>query len=197
MSPSLTMSMTWYIQGYKYEGGFFLGEFSGSGVATLERDDYVSSYTGEYKLGVRCGRGKQIKVYGDHPSIDGGKGQSLEYSYLSLSNVFTLHSHSHPLMPTHSLTFSWVRYDGQWQEDLQHGRGIFILRTRKGDGVTQVIYEYEGEFVEGVPEGDGTVRHQEGWSYIGQWKHGRCVCECVCVRVYESVCLCECMCVCV
>jgi hypothetical protein len=70
--------------GLKYQGGFFLGEFSGSGVMTLERDDYLSIYNGEFKSGVRWGRGKQSKLYGDSPTIEhfsDKSSQCLEYTY--------------------------------------------------------------------------------------------------------------------
>jgi hypothetical protein len=52
-------------------------------------------------------------------------------------------------------------YDGQWEADKIHGRGVYI--STNGD-------RYEGFFYLGMKEGYGSIFYRNGNSYQGQWK---------------------------
>ena len=50
---------------------------------------------------------------------------------------------------------------------------------------------YEGEFVDGVAHGKGTMLWEDGRHYQGEWVNGKVdVCVCACVRECVSVCVC-------
>ncbi|KAJ1398719.1 hypothetical protein B484DRAFT_339599, partial [Ochromonadaceae sp. CCMP2298] len=52
-------------------------------------------------------------------------------------------------------------YDGQWEEGLIHGQGIY--KWRQGNS-------YEGEFAYGLKHGHGSYRWSSGDSYEGQYE---------------------------
>jgi len=59
-------------------------------------------------------------------------------------------------------------YDGEWQEDMMQGRGIFSYTTGA---------QYEGEFAANKYHGHGTFRFPDGAVYVGSFKdnqmHGK------------------------
>ena len=55
-------------------------------------------------------------------------------------------------------------YIGQFKDGLYHGKGK--LYNEKG------ILVYEGDFINGKPEGKGKYIEDDGEYYIGQWKNG-------------------------
>jgi hypothetical protein len=56
------------------------------------------------------------------------------------------------------------RYEGAWQNDKQHGWGIF--RAPNG-------FSYEGEHVAGVATGQGRIRYSDGGTYSGAMLNGK------------------------
>jgi hypothetical protein len=72
-------------------------------------------------------------------------------------------------------------YDGQWENDKMHGRGIFISSNRD---------KYEGTFVYGLKEGHGIMQYINGNVYNGQWKndtlHGNGVFKFINGNTYEG-----------
>jgi hypothetical protein len=53
-------------------------------------------------------------------------------------------------------------YSGGCKNGLAHGKGI-----------AQGVDRYEGRFINGMPDGDGTYTWANGTYYEGQWKNGR------------------------
>ena len=71
-------------------------------------------------------------------------------------------------------------YEGEWKEGLQHGQGVYSLRSAAGD-----INVYEGEWEEGKKHGRGKYtivkRNAVLEQYDGEWKenrrHGKGMCS--------------------
>ena len=63
------------------------------------------------------------------------------------------------------------RYEGEFRDGKQHGRGLAIFESGKW---------YEGEFRDGEPYGRGVFKFKSGRRYEGEyrdgWRHGRGVC---------------------
>ena len=60
------------------------------------------------------------------------------------------------------------RYEGEWKDGLQHGRGTFHFAAGE---------KYEGDWRNGKPNGRGVKTYADGRRYDGEWKdnakHGR------------------------
>eukprot|EP00741_Cyanophora_paradoxa_P016332 tig00020911_g15768.t1 len=79
------------------------------------------------------------------------------------------------------------KYEGEWENDEMHGRGVmrlpagaayrgeFVRGERTGRGVltSPAGDRYEGELLRGRFHGTGTMRWASGHEYTGQWRHGR------------------------
>jgi len=55
-------------------------------------------------------------------------------------------------------------YDGRWKDAKFWGHGTFM--SENGD-------KYEGDFVNGIKNGTGTLRLHTGEIYEGKWKDGK------------------------
>jgi len=54
-------------------------------------------------------------------------------------------------------------YEGDWENDVKHGKGYEILPTGS---------HYEGDFLNGKPDGYGVFKWKNGEIYEGEWKSG-------------------------
>ena len=62
-----------------------------------------------------------------------------------------------------------------------HGNGTLTIRSKvpeierakKEDEDIVKVINYSGGWQEGLPEGDGTLIHVDGWTYSGQWRRGK------------------------
>lgn len=57
-----------------------------------------------------------------------------------------------------------LMYDGQWQNDIPHGNGVFC-----GEGIV-----YEGNWDHGLPHGNGVAMLPNNSKYAGEWRDGAC-----------------------
>merc|ERR1712232_1248812 len=81
-------------------------------------------------------------------------------------------------------------YDGQWQEDVQHGQGRqqwsdgriyvgrFALGKFSGPGTMKWQTQkgtlvYEGEYLDDLKHGTGKFIWEDGRSYDGEWQRGK------------------------
>ena len=53
------------------------------------------------------------------------------------------------------------KYDGEWKDGLQHGRGTFYFAAGE---------KYEGDWRDGKPNGRGVKTYADGRRYDGEWK---------------------------
>jgi len=70
------------------------------------------------------------------------------------------------------------KYVGKWKDSLPHGQGVFTLAdgTIWGEGEWQhgwFLYDYNGQFENGLFSGDGVGRLIGGVLYTGEWKDGK------------------------
>lgn len=69
------------------------------------------------------------------------------------------------------------RYEGQWENGVQHGRGEHSWYLKRVPGSQYPLRNYYvGEWVSGLRHGHGTFYYATGARYVGEWmnnmKHG-------------------------
>ena len=62
-------------------------------------------------------------------------------------------------------------YSGQWAFGRRHGAGRAVLFGKHKGGGVEVIGVYEGEWLAGVRHGQGTMRSQNGVTYVGDFEY--------------------------
>ncbi|KAJ7557370.1 hypothetical protein O6H91_05G124200 [Diphasiastrum complanatum] len=129
-----------YMSG-KYEGDWVDGKFDGYGVETWARG---SRYRGQYLQGMRDGYGIYRFYTGDVYSGEWSKGQSHG------NGVQTCEDGS--------------RYVGEFKHGMKHGFGYYHFRN--GD-------TYAGEYFEDKMHGYGVYHFKNGHQYEGAWHEGR------------------------
>ena len=122
-----------YGEGYVYEGEFREGLFEGYGKQEFQIGDL---YTGQFRKGHRHGKG--IFVYANGDEYEGEWEHNLQSGYGSLTLKYTTQ---------YGQALNAV-YKGRFKGGLFHGVGVFQVE----DG-----YKYEGEYVNGVREGEGKL----------------------------------------
>ncbi len=69
-------------------------------------------------------------------------------------------------------TYAWAsggKYIGEWVDDVAVGRGAYYYPANID------AYKVEGQFVNGVPEGECTYYQNESTSYKTTWSNGKCI----------------------
>lgn len=103
-----------------------------------------STYTGQWENDKRAGKGKFTFACGDVY-----EGEWKENKYHGHGKYFSSETDV---------------YEGQWCNDKMHGHGCYFFRVT-GD-------LHEGEYVDGVREGPGTLTRADGTKVNGVWKAG-------------------------
>jgi predicted Ser/Thr protein kinase len=155
-----------YENGERYEGEFSCGMKHGQGVfyfnSKLGRGSF-DVYTGEFKKGLRCGKGEVKFANG---------------------NVY-IGEFANDKRNGHGV-FIWVsgnRYEGQFRDDKRTGHGTYIWTSGgryagdfDGDcrsGTGEYFYpdgsRYEGSFKNGVFDGIGCYHNRNGWTFEGEF----------------------------
>ena len=125
--------------------------------------DENAIYNGQWKLGKRHGRGKQ--VWSDGSQYEG-------YWFNDMANIRGRLIH-----------VDGDVYEGEWLDDKAHGKGIYIHRDgasyegewyedkQHGYGIEKWIdgASYEGDYNMGMKHGNGTFVWADGSSYIGEF----------------------------
>ncbi|KAJ7555442.1 hypothetical protein O6H91_05G038000 [Diphasiastrum complanatum] len=125
----------------KYEGDWVDGEFDGYGVETWEAG---SRYRGQYKRGLRNGYGVYRFHNGDEYSGEWANGQSHGCGVQRCGDG--------------------SKYIGLFRSGMKHGFGCYHFRN--GD-------TYAGEYFEDKLQGYGVYQFARGHTYEGAWHDGR------------------------
>ncbi|KAK9051487.1 hypothetical protein SSX86_028114 [Deinandra increscens subsp. villosa] len=131
----------YYYMSGRYEGDWIDGKYDGYGVETWARG---SRYRGQYRLGLRHGFGVYRFYTGDVYAGEWSNGQSHGYG------VHTCEDGS--------------RYVGEFKQGVKHGLGHYHFRN--GD-------TYAGEYFADMMHGFGVYSFANGHRYEGSWHEGR------------------------
>lgn len=70
-------------------------------------------------------------------------------------------------------TMNWLttneKYYGNWELNKQNGKGTHIWLEQKGEG-KYLRNRYEGEWKDGLRQGQGVFYYANGAQYIGEWQ---------------------------
>ena len=135
-----------YSDGTMYIGEWKSGDFHGQG--TLTYPDGLT-YVGGWKDGQRNGQGTVTHACGDKNKFIK---RLIQYGTL-------------------------VDYVGEWRDGEKYGRGtgvssISMKRTTETGDFVSDIERYVGEFLNGLPHGDGIYHYANGDKYISTWWDG-------------------------
>eukprot|EP00927_Polykrikos_kofoidii_P019244 TRINITY_DN18978_c0_g5_i1.p1 TRINITY_DN18978_c0_g5~~TRINITY_DN18978_c0_g5_i1.p1 ORF type:complete len:2448 (-),score=375.80 TRINITY_DN18978_c0_g5_i1:62-7321(-) len=157
-----------YADGTNYEGLFFDGVPHGKGKTTQYDLDaqgnpktnvVLATYQGQFENGARNGEGEYKRSW---------EGEKLEYKGEWKDNL--RHGQGVQTVPKALWDeLSHVRYEGEWNEDIRDGKGK--LTYRKGD--EDLVYE--GDLVNNLREGTGTIRLMGDLVYNGPFVNDRVV----------------------
>ena len=64
-----------------------------------------------------------------------------------------------------------TKYEGEWNNDKQHGKGIFRAIPTNNNHL--MLIKYEGDFVNDKKEGKGVAIYSNGDKYEGEWKNNK------------------------
>ena len=64
------------------------------------------------------------------------------------------------------------KYDGEWNNDKQYGKGIFT-KSLSSNNINLTLIKYVGDFVNDKKEGKGTALYSNGDKYEGEWKNNK------------------------
>ncbi len=170
----------------KYVGEFKDGTSHGHGTFTwTDRNHtyYSNKYVGEFKDGRQNGQGTLTWGKDYIEKLSSSTGPSLEHKYFvgefldgEVWNVTVFDKNMNSI---------GVKYVNGKFKDEKKGKGIlywgkrngnFDYYTKKWEGVESEYNKdhgkYEGEIVNGVPNGQGTVNYSDLNKYTGEWKDG-------------------------
>ncbi|KAF0978406.1 hypothetical protein FDP41_002226 [Naegleria fowleri] len=166
--------ITWD-DGSIYEGEVKNGLRDGYGIYTS--GDLLSKYEGYWKQGQRHGKG--IMYYSADEKYEGNftnnKRDGYGVMHYKSGNYYEGQWQENKRSGygvMHWTTDPLEIYEGEWLNDLPHGNGKHTYLQASGKKCNY----YEGSFVEGKREGQGTFHYADGSSYSGEWfnnlKHG-------------------------
>eukprot|EP00013_Stygamoeba_regulata_P004816 CAMPEP_0177631430 /NCGR_PEP_ID=MMETSP0447-20121125/1746_1 /TAXON_ID=0 /ORGANISM="Stygamoeba regulata, Strain BSH-02190019" /LENGTH=1131 /DNA_ID=CAMNT_0019132915 /DNA_START=101 /DNA_END=3497 /DNA_ORIENTATION=- len=152
--------------GGKYEGQWANGRREGVGKLTWPNDDI---YMGEWKEDLMCGKGKLML-----------KTESIVYSGTFEKGVFQGRGELKNVLGVYDGEWkSGLRdgkgrfegkdgsvYDGEWKNDRKHGQGRLVAGADNK-------FVYQGEFVDGLFHGTGSLEVNDAFVYSGEFKEGR------------------------
>jgi len=133
-----------YRSGALYDGGWFHGEYHGSG-RLVDAEGVV--YDGEWQGGVKTGHGRESSLDGSW--YCGNWRDQRRHDQTGDAQEFVA---------------GGTHYDGCWKDGCRHGRGELKLP----DGSN-----YSGDFQAGKRHGYGVFSWQDGDSYAGYWEEDR------------------------
>ena len=110
--------------------------------ATREKDG--SRYTGQWKSGIKQGRGKSVWATGQSYDGDWVADKPEGKGIITFANG--------------------DRYEGQVSNGLPQGKGVKIFASQD---------RYEGGFAQGEAQGEGAYRWKNGDVYAGSWQKGK------------------------
>ncbi|KAJ7561478.1 hypothetical protein O6H91_03G030200 [Diphasiastrum complanatum] len=147
----------------KYEGDWVDGKFDGYGVETWARG---SRYRGQYWQGMRDGYGIYRFYTGDVYSGEWSKGQSHGNGVQTCEDGSRyVGDFKHGMK--HGFGYYHFRngdtYAGEYFEDKMHGYGVYHLKNG---------HQYEGAWHEGRKQGLGLYTFRNGETQEGHWHHG-------------------------
>jgi len=168
--PSGQGKMT-YVTGHTYEGTWKEGRRWGQGLFRFANGD---TYNGQWIDNFPCGFGllqtrNGIRYEGEFQ--DGqfhGKGHLQLATGKEYDGMFVCGLREGQGNFIVTVNNSIVEhYEGNFQADMKHGYG----KHRVVESGCETIYE--GDFVEGLREGKGTMKYSDGALYTGYWKRGK------------------------
>lgn len=160
-----------FVSGAKYEGNWKMGFMHGNGTFTYQNGD---SWSGEWKDGVAWnGEGKYYyeknkKSYCLEGKLEKGHLCGYGTVYLPDNQACTgKFKHGIPYDAEGTYFMRKIRglYTGKWKDGEPTGSGKAVIYYTNGN-------RYEGEFINGVIEGQGTFFYPTG-SWTGEWKQGK------------------------
>jgi hypothetical protein len=146
-------------------------------------------YTGEYKDGMRHGRGELIEKDGSRYSGQWYRDKMHGYGVYTWANGDRYEGQWGNGKRNGKGVYTWIngdRYDGGWENDKKNGYGIYTwangdryegqwmngVRSGRGTFTGAQGYRYTGEYRDNLPHGEGTVVWPSGAQYQGNWENG-------------------------
>jgi curved DNA-binding protein CbpA len=153
-----------FINGDKYEGGFFEDMFEGQGSYTFANGN---KYTGEFKDNIITGKGTSQYANGD---IYNGNWlndkRHLQGTYIFANGDKYVGEFNNDLIFGVG-TYNYAngdKYTGQWLNGQKYYRGTYLFANND---------KYIGEFRNDLINGSGTMIWANGDTYAGQWENGK------------------------
>ncbi|KAG2392479.1 hypothetical protein C9374_012731 [Naegleria lovaniensis] len=162
------------------DGSIYEGEVKNGlrdGYGTYTSGDLLSKYEGYWKQGQRHGKG--IMYYSADEKYEGNFTHNKRHGYgvmhYKSGNYYEGEWKENKRCGygvMHWTTDPLEIYEGEWLNDLPQGNGKHTYLQASGKKCNY----YEGTFIEGKREGQGTFHYADGSSYTGEWfnnlKHG-------------------------
>ena len=156
-------------------------------IAGIKPDRVV--YTGEYRGGMRHGRGELIEKDGSRYSGQWHENRMHGYGVYTWANGDRYEGQWRDGKRTGKGVYTWTngdRYDGEWENDVKSGHGVYTwangdryegqwmkgVRSGRGTFTGALGYTYSGEYKNNQPHGEGTVIWPSGAQYQGHWENG-------------------------
>lgn len=160
----------------QYEGGVVNGYRHGKGI--YKNPTLNISYTGEWKNGLKNGKGEMIKnnftYNGDW--VDGqkeGKGVCI-WKFQNYENYFGGEFVNNKINGKGYMIWNEKneKYVGRWRDNQRHGYGIQIWYDQKGDNKI-LKNRYCGEWKNNYRNGYGIFYYSNGSKYEGEWSDNK------------------------
>ncbi|CAD8090292.1 unnamed protein product [Paramecium sonneborni] len=154
---------------YQYEGDWMDDQKHGKGKEILQGK---YEYSGDFKSNIKCGEGRLLdyitgNVYQGEFQNDQLQGEvTIEYKNGDryFGQVITVDGQ---IKRNGQGIYQWVdsrKYEGQYENDLEHGEGLFIWPDN---------WMYKGQWVNGMQHGKGIQYNPLGKEREGLWNNGQ------------------------
>jgi hypothetical protein len=170
----------YYSDGSQYEGMWYDNQRHGKGNYTYI-SEFSMTYIGEFTNDIMTGEGIcTINSTGEELHGYFINGQLQGDGYWKNSNGFHYsgqfqNSLKHGIGTLYEMENNQKRiiYEGEWIHGIANGKGkLYLMIPTEDSGGLKIEAQYEGDIVNSMPHGKGTMIYSNGAHYSGDWRKG-------------------------